>query len=185
MRKTLALSLLTALALAATTAAQMPPPGPDRPGEFPPAERMQPPGGPCGHGHLEGMRPARHEGPGSPGMRPQGPPPEQVLQEVLGLSNDQVAALKPLLEKHAGPSEAQLSQLRDAERSLAEALKAPNPDPAQVGALLLKVHAARQQVDPGEALRAALAKILTPAQKQKLAEAEAARAAEALRHLGI
>ena len=122
-------------------------------------------------------------------MLPSGPPPEQVLKEALALTDEQVTALEPVLEARPKPTAAQLTQLGDAERTLADALRSERPDPAQLGALLLKVKAARAQVDPGEALRAQLAKILTPAQKQKLDQLvwlrKSLQAAELLQRLGV
>ncbi len=195
MRKTLVLSLFAALAFTATISAQMPPPpGPDAPGEIPMGEGTQPPpGGACGRGGHEGMMPARPNGPAGPGgpeMRRQGPPPELVLKDALGLTDDQVATLRSLLAARGRkPADAPASQLRDAERALADALDSPSPDPNQLGALLLKVKAARMQADPGEAFRAAFTKILTPTQKQKLdqliALRKSLRAAEELQRLGL
>ncbi len=195
MRKALMLSLFASLAFAATISAQMPPaPGPDGPGEIPRVEGMQPPlGGACGHDRHEGMMPARPDGPmgpGGPEMRRQGPPPELVLKDALGLTDDQVATLRSLLPERAKkPTDAQVIQLRDAEKALADALRAANPDPGRLGALLLKVKAARMQADPGEAFRAGFAKMLTPAQQERLDQLVALRkslqAAEELQRLGL
>ncbi|HVN76700.1 MAG TPA: periplasmic heavy metal sensor [Thermoanaerobaculaceae bacterium] len=195
MRITLALSLVAALAAAAPILAQEPPfPAPGGPGDPAAIEGIQPPpGGPCGFAGREGMPEGRHGGPGAPGtpgMAPHGLPPEAALKDALGLSDDQVAALRSLLATRGIPSEAQLAEVRGAEKALGDALKGPNPDPTRVGTLLLKVEEARKRAaQPGEAFRAEFAKILTPAQQQKLdqlvALEKSLQAAEALQRLGI
>lgn len=195
MKKHLVLALLAAVAVAVPLLAQEPPfPHPEGTGEPAMHEGMQPPPGrPCGPGAREGMPAPQPGGPGGPGpagMRPMGPPPEIALKEALGLSDEQVAALRSLLATRGRPSETQTAQLRDAESSLADALKGGSTDPAHLGTLLLKVEAARKQVEqPADAFRAAFAKLLTPAQQQKLDQIISLRkslqAAEALQRLGV
>jgi hypothetical protein len=195
MKRTLVLAVLAALAFAAPMLAQGPPlPDPTGFGEFATPEGMQPPppGGPCGAVH-EGMRPSRHGGPGGPtgpAMRPPGPPPEVALKDALGLSDEQVAGLKALLDARRQSAEALMSRLRDAEKALADGLKAANPDPTQLGTLLIQIHGVHTKLEQGpETLRTGFRKLLTTAQQQKVDQINAPRtslqAAEALQRLGM
>jgi Spy/CpxP family protein refolding chaperone len=161
-RKILTLSLLAALAIAAPTLAQ-----------------GLPPGGPGGPG-----------GP-APGGGPQaGPPPETVLKDVLGLSDDQVTALKSALDARKQAADALMPQLTDAEKTLADALKTTSPDATQLGTLLLKVQAVRTQLDQvNDAFKTAFAKLCTGAQQQKVTDIltlqKSLQAGQALQHLGV
>jgi Spy/CpxP family protein refolding chaperone len=109
-------------------------------------------------------------GPAGPGAGPQqGPAPDVVLKEVLGFTDEQLSALRGLLDTRRQAHDTLASQLADAEKALADAAKATNPDPTQLGTLLLKVNAVRQQVQQvDDAFKTAARKLLTPAQQQKI-----------------
>ena len=165
MNKVLALTLLTVLAVAGPALAQGPPP--------------QGPGGAGGPG-----------GPGFHGGQQPGPAPEVVLKDVLGLSDDQVAAFKTLLDARKQAADTLVPQVMDAEKALAAALKATSPDATQLGTLLLKVQGLSTQLEQAaETSRTAFAKLLTTAQQQKVDQITSLRtslqAGEALQRLGI
>jgi len=165
MRKILTLSLLAALAIATPTLAQGLPPGG--------------PGGPGGSG-----------GPAPGGGQQAGSPPETVLKDVLGLSDDQVTALKAALDTRKQAADTLMPQLRDVEKALSDALKAASPDAAQLGTLLLNVQAIRAQFDQAnEAFKAAVTKLLTAAQQQKVTDIltlqKSLQAGQALQQLGV
>ncbi len=161
MRRTLALVLFAAVAAAVPLLAQGPPPG-----------------GPGG------------SGPGPGGGQQAGVPPDAVLKDVLGLSDDQLTALRAAIDARRQTADTLMPQLADAERALAEALKGGTTDATQLGTLLLKVQAVRAQLDQvQDAFKAALAKILNAAQQQKVADVlalqKALQAGQALQHLGL
>ena len=160
MRRTLAILLFAVLAAAAPALAQGPPP--------------------AGPG-----------GPGGPGGGPQaGAPPEAVLKDALGLTDEQVTALKAALDTRKQAADALMPQLRDAERALADALKAASPDAAQLGSLLLNAQAIRTQLDQvNEAFKAAVTKLLTAAQQQRVTDIltlqKSLQAGQALQQMGV
>jgi len=132
-------------------------------------------------------------GPGGPGPGggPQaGPPPETVLKDVLGLSDDQITALKAALDTRRQAADTLIPQLRDAEKALADALKATSPDPTQLGTLLLNVQAIRTQLDQAnETFKSAVTKLLAAAQQQKVTDIltlqKSLQAGQALQQLGV
>jgi enoyl-CoA hydratase/carnithine racemase len=113
-----------------------------------------------------------------------------VLKDVLGLSDDQVAAFKTLLDARKQAADTLVPQVMDAEKALADALKATSPDATQLGTLLLKVQGLSTQLEQAaETSRTAFAKLLTTAQQQKVDQITSLRtslqAGEALQRLGI
>jgi len=165
MNKILALTLLAALAIAVPTLAQSPPP--------------QGPGGAGGLG-----------GPVAQGGPQPGPAPDAVLKDVLAFSDDQLTALKALLDTRKQAADTLMPQLMDAEKTLGDALKATSPDATQLGTLLLNVQGFRTQLtQANETFRTAFAKLLTAAQQQKLDQITSLRtslqAGEALQRLGL
>ncbi len=148
MTKLLTFSLLAALAIAAPTLAQ-----------------GLPPGGPGGPG-----------GPGPGGGQQAGSPPETALKDVLGLSDDQITAIKAALDTRKQAADTLMPQLRDAEKALADALKAASPDATQIGTLLLNVQAIRAQLDQAnEALKTAVTKLLTQPSSRRSATSSRSR----------
>ncbi len=161
MKRTLALMLLAAVAAAAPMLAQGPPPG-----------------GPGGGG----PRPA--------GDQQAGVPPDAALKDALGLSADQLTALKATIDARRQATDALTPQLADAEKALADALKAGTADATQLGTLLLKVQAVRSQLDQvQDTFKAAFAKMLTAAQQREvtdiLALQKSLQAGQALQRLGL
>lgn len=119
-----------------------------------------------------------------------GPPPEYVLREVLGLSDQQLAAFRDLAQARASAAEALRRQIEDPQRALADALSIPSPDPATVGPLVISINSLQKQLGQIEAgFRNGLLGLLSDEQKSKLGfiqSVEAAlRAAGALHQLGL
>jgi Spy/CpxP family protein refolding chaperone len=163
MKRILVLSLMVALLVSAPLLAQAPPP---------------PQGG------------GQQGGPGGPGGQQAGPAPDVVLKDALGFTDDQLAALKSLVDTHRQALDALQSKLADAEKALADALKATSPDATQVGTLLLAVQTIRGQMDKAhEAFRTSFGSLLTSEQQQRLAAIQnlqkSLQAGQVLRQLGL
>ncbi len=167
MRRTLTLAVAAVLAMATISMAQTPRLGP---------------------GPAPGPAP---QGPPQPGpQNPQGPPPEVVLKDVLGFSEAQLADLHALGDVRRAAIEGLQPQIGEAERALAEALKAHNPDACNVGGKLLAVNALHQQVGQAEeAFRTGFSNLLTADQKAKVEQIfslqVSLQAAEQLHRLGL
>jgi Spy/CpxP family protein refolding chaperone len=139
---------------------------------------------------AQGPPPQGPAGPPPPGGGQGGPPPAAVLVDILGFTDAQLAQFQQAAEARRTSAEALQRQVAEAEKALGEALKAGTPDPATVGAALLKVEALRKQFAPiEEAFRAAVGGILTAEQKAKLDGIRevlaAVQAGEALRRTGL
>lgn len=131
-------------------------------------------------------------GPGGPPPAggPGGGPPDQVLVDVLGFTEAQLAQVRALAEARRASADALRTQQMEAEKALADALKADSPDAATVGTALLRVEAFRRQAASlDEAFRSGVAGLMTAEQKAKLeslrAAAAAVQAGEALRRAGL
>src|SRR5437762_6810601 len=98
-----------------------------------------------------------------------GPPPESVLKEVLGLSDQQLASVRDLAQARAGAADPLARQLEDRQRALSDALSSPTPDPRTVGALVLSINSLQKQVGQIEAgFRNGFLGLLSDEQKSKL-----------------
>ncbi len=103
-----------------------------------------------------------------PAGAPAEPAPRLIerLTEVLSLSDSQTASVETLVESHRN----QVRALREEQRADREAIRAlvegENPDPAEVGRLVIATHAKRQQVKAArESFEASLSALLTPEQR--------------------
>ena len=139
---------------------------------------------------AQGPPPQGPAGPPPPGGPQGGPPPAAVLVDILGFTDAQLAQFQLIAEARRTAAEALQKQVADAEKALGEALKAEAPDPATVGAALLKVEALRKQFGPiEEAFRTGVSGIPTADQRTKLETirnvASAVQAGEALRRTGL
>jgi Spy/CpxP family protein refolding chaperone len=121
-----------------------------------------------------------------------GPPPEYVIKEVLGLSDQQLASFRDLAQARASAAETLRRQLEDRQRALSDAfsLPSPDPDPGTVGALVISINSLQKQFGQIEAgFRNGFLGLLSDEQKSKLGfiqSVEAAlRAAGALHQLGL
>jgi Spy/CpxP family protein refolding chaperone len=127
---------------------------------------------------------------GSPPGQPAGPPPEQVLKDVLGLTDDQLAQIHALAQARGTATQALVTQMQAAQQALQTALTAATPDPTAVGNALLAIRNIEKQVEAaGDAFRAGVANVLTADQKAKVEQIKAIdaalHAAGALRGLGL
>jgi Spy/CpxP family protein refolding chaperone len=119
-----------------------------------------------------------------------GPPPDSVLKEILGLSDQQFASVRDLAHARASAADNLRRQLEDRQRALSDALSSPTPDPGTVGALVISTNSLQNQGGQIEAgFRNGFLALLSEEQKSKLAfiqSVEAAlRAAGALHQLGL
>ena len=106
-----------------------------------------------------------------------------ALKQALGLTDAQVQQLRGLRREQAQSFRPAMEQMRGKSQALREAMAAPNPDPAQVGQMMVELKGMREQMRTarGSLNEKALA-VLTPDQKTRLKSLEEARkAAPALR----
>lgn len=121
---------------------------------------------------------------------PEGPQPEQVLKEVLGLSAEQLGSLRDLAQTRASAAETLRRQVEERQRGLNEALSGTSPDPSTVGALVVSINSLQKQFGQiEESFHNGFRLLLTEEQKSKLAfirSVEAAiKATGALYRLGL
>jgi hypothetical protein len=119
-----------------------------------------------------------------------GPPPEYVLKEVLGFSDQQLAVFRDLAQARASAAEALRRQIEDRQRALSDALSVPSPDPATVGPLVISINSLQKQFGQIEAgFQNGFLGLLSDEQKSKLGfiqSVEAAlRAAGMLHQVGL
>lgn len=156
MKKILSILVLVGLASASTLGAQLLPPGPALLGQ---------------------MAPAGPGGPGGPGGPQQGPPPDQVLKDVLGFTQAQLDSLQQLLQTRGTAVEALVKQLPAAEKALGDAASASTPDPTKVGTAFLAVQAIHKQIDQvNETFKTGFNNLLTADQQAKVAAIKALQA---------
>lgn len=129
-------------------------------------------------------------GPPQAGAPQGGPPADKVLVDLLGFTEAQLEQLHQLAEARRSAAEALQRQIAEAEKALGTALEAASPDPATVGAALIRVHGLRKQhVTIDEAFRTGFAGLLTTEQKVKVDSirdvSAAVQAGDALRRIGI
>ncbi len=104
-------------------------------------------------------------GAGGPGRHGHGP---GCAAEVLGLSAEQKATWQQLHEELRAALEPAHEQRQEDARKLHEALDAEQPDPAQIGRLMIAMHRQHKQAEQQhEALRARVRATLTPEQQVK------------------
>jgi len=93
------------------------------------------------------------------------------LREQLGLTPEQVARIQERLRAHRNEVFPLQQELRAKTHELRNALDAPQPDATTIGQLLLERRALQRQLqEKRQKLRADLEAMLTPEQKQRLAE---------------
>jgi len=119
-----------------------------------------------------------------------GPPPEYVLKEILGLSDQQLASIRDLAQARASAADNLRRQLEDRQRALSDALSSPTPDSSTVGNLVITINSLQKQVGQIEAgFRNGFLALLSDEQKSKLGFIQsvgaALRAAGALHELGL
>jgi len=97
------------------------------------------------------------------------PRPKEVVTRVLALTPEQVTQWNALLDALHATVEPLRTQLEGVEEQLKGLLQTPNPDPTQVGNLVLQGKALREQIgDAHETYLTAFEGLLTEEQKGKL-----------------
>jgi Spy/CpxP family protein refolding chaperone len=109
---------------------------------------------------------AAQPGPGGPGRR--GPGGGDKIARVLGLSEQQQAQVRQLMEAQRPKHDALREKAEANREALREALSAGNPDPTAVGELAIEGHRLRGEGRKlREAHEQALRQLLTPEQRTK------------------
>ncbi len=99
-----------------------------------------------------------------------------ALRESLGLSDAQMQQLRDLRREQFQAARPALTQMREKQRALGELMRTENPDPGQVGQLMVESKKLRESMKTaGEGYRAKAQAVLTAEQKTKLSEIETAR----------
>jgi Spy/CpxP family protein refolding chaperone len=97
------------------------------------------------------------------------PPPPAVVASFLGLTPGQVEQMGALLTQVLPTLEALGQQSAEVQQQLDLLLSQTNPDPAQIGKLVVQLHVLQlQAAQVVETFHHAFAGLLTPDQKQKL-----------------
>jgi Spy/CpxP family protein refolding chaperone len=121
-------------------------------------------------GLLRAAEPPTREG------RRGGRGPMEGVATYLGLTDEQKAQLAEQREKTRPQMQALFGKMRDNHERMRQALEAPAPDPATVGAIAIEGHNLQQQMKAQrEAHEKALRTMLTPEQQTKLDALEALR----------
>jgi Spy/CpxP family protein refolding chaperone len=98
------------------------------------------------------------------------------VASYLGLTEEQKAQLADAREKERPQMQALFEKMRANREKMREALAAPAPDPATVGAIAIEAHQLQQQMKAQrEAGEKALRAMLTPEQQTKLDALQALR----------
>jgi Spy/CpxP family protein refolding chaperone len=105
------------------------------------------------------------------------------VQEALGLTDGQLSQLRQMRREQAQASRPMAEQMRGKSQALRDAMTAPNPDPAQVGQMMVELKGLREQMRAARSgLNEKALAVLTPDQKTKLTTlSEAGKAAPAVR----
>jgi len=112
---------------------------------------------------------------------PDGARAREVVIQFLGLTPDQMTAWDALLETRKAAVEPLREDLQATEKDLRDLLQGDNPDPAAVGALVLKAKALREQIAAAnQAYVDGFDALLAAEQRTKLAFLRRAERAEPL-----
>jgi uncharacterized membrane protein len=105
------------------------------------------------------------------GENPQEYSPLQIVAAVLKLSDDQAHTLVQVLAAKAASIQPLAEQIQQHEQAIATLLGGDNPDPTQLGRLLIETRALQAQVQTIAAASAAqFVSVLTDPQKQTLGQ---------------
>lgn len=107
----------------------------------------------------------------------------EALKASIGLTDAQAQQLRELRKQQVEAVRPGLQQIREKRQALAEAMRGDNPDPVQVGRLMVEEKKLRQTIREGQTgYREKAQAVLTPEQKTKLQELQqAGRRAGAVR----
>lgn len=117
-------------------------------------------------------------------------PPARVLKAALDLSDEQVTALRDLIEARTEEVKAIKEDIHELQAQLEDLVKSESPDPDEVGGLVLDIRGLKQEIGQGhEAYQQSFRELLTAMQVERLGHinkiALADRAAEVLRDLRL
>jgi len=105
------------------------------------------------------------------GGTPESYSPIQIVAAVLKLSDDQIHTLAQILAAKAASIQPLAEQIQQHEQEIATLLGGGNPDPAQLGRLLIETRALQTQVQTISAASAAqFVSVLSDPQKQTLGQ---------------
>lgn len=121
---------------------------------------------------------------------PGGPPPELVLKDALGLSDEQVATLGDLERARSAAAGALQRQTEAQQQALSTALSAASLDPGAIGTLVISITSLQKQFGQiQEGFRNGFLGLLTDEQKSRVGFIKgvetALRAAGALHQFGL
>ncbi|MBI1955034.1 MAG: Spy/CpxP family protein refolding chaperone, partial [Acidobacteria bacterium] len=106
---------------------------------------------------------------------PKPPAPGDAVKKILDLTDQQVQQLKDLRQSNGEKVRGLMTQMRDLEKQRRDLLQSSNPDPAQVGALVLQLRSLQQQVQAAQkSYHDAALGVLTETQKQKVTQIQEA-----------
>ena len=116
--------------------------------------------------------------------------PARVLKVALNLDDEQLVALRDLIESRAAEVKAIAEEVHELQSQLEELVKSDDPDPAEVGGLVLDIRTLKQEIGAGHAAyQQSFRDILTPEQVERLGHinriALADRAGEVLHKLKL
>lgn len=116
--------------------------------------------------------------------------PDQVLRDLLGLTDPQVAAVHELMESRRAAIEPLQNQIHEAEAQLAQMIASPSPDPCAIGTLMQSIRSLQQQAEQHlAAFREGLSAVLNEEQKKRLefifSVERAVHAAAVLHQIGL
>ncbi|MBI4464704.1 MAG: Spy/CpxP family protein refolding chaperone, partial [Acidobacteria bacterium] len=101
--------------------------------------------------------------------------PIEALKAILDLTDQQLQQLTDLRQAHLERVRELRTQIPDLGQQMRELLQSPNPDPTQLGTLMLQGRNLRQQIqDATTAYRDSALGVLTETQKQKVAQIQEA-----------
>ena len=116
--------------------------------------------------------------------------PARVLKVALNLDDEQLIALRDLIESRAAEVKTINGEVQELQAQLEELVKSDGPDPAEVGGLVLDIRTLKQEIGEGHAAyQQSFRDILTSEQEERLGHinriALADRAGEVLHKLKL
>lgn len=116
--------------------------------------------------------------------------PVRVLKQALNLGDEQVTALRELIEDRHADVRASNEEIRELQAQLEELLKSEAPDQAEAGGLVLDIRELKQEIGQGhQAYQQSFRDLLTPEQVERLGHihriAMADNAADVLNKLNL
>ena len=98
----------------------------------------------------------------------------EAVQRILELTESQAQQLFDLRQSHLEQVHALWTQIQELEQLIAAQLSSDNPDPAQIGAIVIQKFGLKQEVHAANQYHEAALAILTPEQQEKVAHIQQA-----------